>query len=87
MKESGDCCGFAMTKKSEKSWRVARHESIQLNKDKLQIKETDQAVDLPVYIHLCEAQTVERSIRSETAKRDRKQRGIKGRREKEEGRN
>ena len=32
--------------------------------------------------HVCEAQTVERSIRSETAKSYRKQRGIKRRREK-----
>ena len=66
-------CGFTKTKKSEKSWRVAR---------RMQIKETDQAAHLPVYIHLCEAQAVERSIRSETAKSHRKQRGINRRREK-----
>ena len=87
MKESGDCCGFTMTKKSEPRLRVARHGSFQFNKGIVQIKETDQAAHLPVYIHLCEAQTIERSIRSETAKSDRKQRGIKRRREKEEGRN
>ena len=50
----------------------------------MQIKETDQAAHLPVYIHLCEAQAVERSIRSETAKSYRKQRGIKGAVEKKE---
>ena len=87
MKESGDCYGFTTTKKSEPSWRVAMHGTFQLNKDKMQIEERDQAAHLPVHIHLCEAQTVERSIRSETAKSDRKQRGIKSRREKEEGRN
>ena len=27
IKESGDCCGFTTTKKSEPSWRVARHGS------------------------------------------------------------
>ena len=78
---------FQNNKKSESSWRVARHGSFQLNKDKMQIKETAEAAHLPVHIHLCEAQTVERSIRSETAKSDRKQPGIKRRREKEEGRN
>ena len=52
----------------------------------MQIKETDQAVDLPVYLHLCEAQTVQRGIRSDTAKSYRNQHGIKRRRE-EEGRN
>ena len=67
VKESGDCCGFTTTKKSEKSRRVARRRSFQLNRHKVQIKETDQAAHLPVYMHLCEAQTVERSIRSETA--------------------
>ena len=82
MKESGDCCGCTKTKKSETSWRVARHGSFQLTKDQMQIKETDQAAHLPVHIHLCEAQAVERSIRSETAKTYRKQRGIKRRREK-----
>ena len=67
LKESGDCCGFTTTKKSEPSWRVARNGSFNFKKDKVQIKEIDQAAHLPVYIHLCEAQTVERSIRSETA--------------------
>ena len=71
MQETEDCCGFTITKKSEPSWRVARRGSFQLNKDKMQIKETDQAAHLPVYMHLCEAQTVERSIRSETAKSSR----------------
>ena len=79
--KSGGCCGFT-TKKSETSWRVARHGSFQLTKDQMQIKETDQAAQLPVYIHLCEAQAVERSIRSKTAKSYRKQRGIKRRRKK-----
>ena len=83
MKESGDCCGFTTTKKSEPSWRVARHGTFQLNKDKMQIEERDQAAHLLVYKHLCEAQTVERSIRSETAKSYRKRRGIKRRRVKE----
>ena len=87
MKETEGCCGFTITKKSETSWRVARHGSIQLAKDQMQIKETDQAAHLPVYIHLCEAQAVERSIRSETAKSYRKQRGIKRRCDKEGGRN
>ena len=86
MKETEDCCGFTITKKSEPSWRVARRGSFQLNKDKMQIKETDHAAHLPVYMHLCEAQTVERSIRSETAKSYKKQRGKK-RNVKEEGRN
>ena len=58
------------------------HGSFQFNNDKMPIKETDQAAHLPVYTHLCEAQIVERSIRSETAKSYRKQRGIKRRREK-----
>ena len=48
----------------------------------MQIKETDQAAHLPVYMHLCEAQTVERSIRSETAKSFKKQRRTEKRREK-----
>ena len=71
-----------MIKKSEKSRRVARHGDVQFGNDKMQIKETDQAVDLPVYLHLSEGQTVERSRRSETAKNCWKQRGIKRRREK-----
>ena len=33
LKESGDYCGFMITKKSEPSWRVANHGSFQLNKD------------------------------------------------------
>ena len=37
-KESGDRCGFKITKNSEPSWRVARHGSLQLNKDKMQMK-------------------------------------------------
>ena len=82
MQETEDCCGFTITKKSEPSWRVARRGSFQLNKDKMQIKETDQAAHLPVYMHLCEAQTVERSIRSETAKSYKKQRRTEKRREK-----
>ena len=47
MEESEDCCGFTLTKKSEPSWRVARHGSIQFNNDKMQIEETDQAAHLP----------------------------------------
>ena len=74
MKETEDSCGFTITKKNETYWRVARHGSFQLNKDKMQVKETDQAAHLPVNIHLCEAKTVERSIRSETAKNYRQQR-------------
>ena len=76
-REPEDCCGFTTTKKSEPSWRVAMHGSFQLNNDKVPIKETGQAAHIPVYIHLCEAQPVERSIRSETAKSYRKQRGKK----------
>ena len=72
-KESGDCCSFTTTMKSEPSWRVARHGSFQLNRNKMQMEERDQAAHLLVYIHICEAQTVERSIRSETAKSYRKQ--------------
>ena len=78
LKESGDYCGFMITKKSEPSWRVANHGSFQLNKD--------LAAHHPVYMRLSEAQTVERSIRSETAKSYKKQRGKK-RNVKEEGRN
>ena len=74
MKETEDCCGFIITKKNEPSWRVAEHGSVQLNEVKMQIKETDQAAHFSVYMYLCEAQTVERSIRCETAKSFRKQR-------------
>ena len=55
MEESGDCCGFIQKKSGELKWRVARHAKFQLNKDKMQIKETDPAARLPVYIHLCES--------------------------------
>ena len=66
-KEPEDCCGFSKTIKSEPSRRVARQGTFQLNNDKMPVKETGQAAH-PVYIHLCEAQPVERTIRSETAK-------------------
>ena len=55
MEESGDCCGFIQKKSGELKWRVARHGRFQLNKDKMQIKETDLSAHLPVYIHLCES--------------------------------
>ena len=74
MKESGDCCGFIIMKKSEPSWRVAKRGCFQLNKDKMQMKATDQAAHFSVYIHLCEAQTFESSARSEFGKNYRKQR-------------
>ena len=76
MEESGDCCGFSVPKRSGQSWRVARHGSFQLNKDKMQIKETDRAAHLPVCIHFCEALAAERSPRSDAAKHYRRQRGI-----------
>ena len=41
--ESGDCCGFIVPKWSEQSGRVAKHGTFQLNRDKMQIKETKQA--------------------------------------------
>ena len=67
MKETEDCCGFVITKQNEPSWRVARHGSFQLNKDKMQIEGNRSSGTPSVYIHLCKAQTNERSIRSETA--------------------
>ena len=54
MEESGDCFGFIVQKRSEQSWRVARCGSFQLDKDKMQMKETDLAAHLPACIHLCE---------------------------------
>ena len=46
MEESGDCCGFIQKKSGELKWRVARHGRFQLNKGKMQIKETDLAAHL-----------------------------------------
>ena len=37
MEESGDCCGYMLTRSGEPSWRVARHGSFQLNKERMQI--------------------------------------------------
>ena len=48
------------------------HRSFQLNKEKTQIKETDLAAHLLVYIHLCESRATERSARSEAARQYRK---------------
>ena len=82
MKETEDCCGSIITKQSESSWLVAKHGSFQLNKTRCKLKEKDQAAHLPVYIHLCEAQTVQRRIHSETAKSHKEHRRTEKRREK-----
>ena len=72
--------------RSEQSWRVARHGSFQLNRDKMQMKEADRAAHLPVNIHFCEAQAAERSTRSEAAKQHRRKRGIEDAVKEERGR-
>ena len=36
---------------------VARHGSLQLDKEKVQLRVTDQGAHLPVFMHLYEAQT------------------------------
>ena len=79
--DGGNCCGFILTKSGEPCWRFARHGSLQLGNGKMQIKETDQAVHLLVYIHFCEARAEERSARSEATKECRRNRGIARRRE------
>ena len=68
MWKSGDCCGFVLTKSGEQNWRVARHGSFQLNKEKMQLKETDLAAHLPICMHLCEPRANERRARSKAAK-------------------
>ena len=50
------------------NWRFAGHGSLQLRKEKVQIRETDQGSRLLVFMHLCEVLTAERSARSEAAK-------------------
>ena len=77
MEESGDCCGFILTESGEQNWRVASHESIQFNKDKMQIKETDLAAHLHIYMHLCEPREKKRN--------DRTQRPVAGNRSVEAG--
>ena len=72
--------------RSEQSWRVARHGSFQLDRDKMQMKETDRAAHLLVNIHFCEAQAAERSTRSEAAKHYRRKRGIEDAVKEERGR-
>ena len=67
MEESGDCCGFIVPEWSEQSWRVVRHGSSQLNKDKMQMKETDPAAHLHSDVHLCASRATGRSARSEAA--------------------
>ena len=62
MKISGDVCGSIITQNREPSWRVAKHGSFQLNRDKMQMKETDQAAHLHVYIHFCEARAAWRNV-------------------------
>ena len=63
-------------------WRIARHGSLHLNKEKVQKRETDQPAHLQVYIHLCEARAPERGARREAAKQYRKKRGEEKRGEK-----
>ena len=61
-------------------WRVARHGSLQLNKDTIQIRVTEQATHLPVFVHFCESHIAERSARSKAAKGYRRKRGGERRR-------
>ena len=84
MEDSGDRCCFVFTNSSVFHWRAARHGSLHLNRDKMQIRVTDQGAHLPVFAHLCEIHTTERSARSEAGKENRRKRGEERRREKEE---
>ena len=54
MEDSEDCCGFIATKRNATHWQVARHGSLQLNTEKLQIRETEQGAHLSVVMHRCE---------------------------------
>ena len=56
-----DCCGCIQTQKNVTNWRVARHGSLQLDKEQVQIRETDQAAHLPVCIHLCETRVQQKA--------------------------
>ena len=87
IKESGDCCGFRIIRRVSRAGELQGMEAFNLTMTRCKLEETAEAAHLLVYIHICEAQTVERIICSETAKSHRKQRGKKRRREKEEGRN
>ena len=42
------------TTRNVTNWRIASHESLQLNTDKLQIQENDKAAHLPLFMQLCE---------------------------------
>ena len=82
MEDSGDCCGFKTKKNHVPNWRVAGHgrPSLQLKKEKMHTKETDQAAHLLIYIHFCEARAAERIARGEPAKQYRRTRGVGRRR-------
>ena len=66
----------------EQNSRVARHGSFQLDKGKMQTKETDLAAHLRIQMHLREPLANERSARSEAVKKYRQIRGTERRREK-----
>ena len=74
MEYDADCCRFTVTtgKKGHNS-RVARHRSLQFNKEKLRKRVTDQHAHIPPETH-----NVEPSTRSEGAKEHRGNRGRRG---------
>ena len=50
IEDSGECCGYTLTK-NVANWRVAKHGSLQLDKEKMQIRVADQEAHFTVFVH------------------------------------
>ena len=58
MKDSGDCCGFVITRENVELRKVAGHGSCELNKDKLRKKEIVRHIFPSLCIYLLQERSL-----------------------------